>query len=173
LLGAIALPRYSVLELLLLRESSLTCIRLMANQVASIVEMWKADLRKSGHVRMADLLADPISHAHLFEGYESSLQAEKDNADLMLKMKEVDSDYYPAYKQTLETGIPYENSPDDGKGEVQENGLGTAEPGLDPRAELEEEDDEDEDYIPGEAEDVEDSPPGEEDDDEGLDEEDL
>uniref|UniRef100_A0A7S0BDV7 COPA/B TPR domain-containing protein n=1 Tax=Rhodosorus marinus TaxID=101924 RepID=A0A7S0BDV7_9RHOD len=146
-------------------EAALFARSYCPSEVARIVEMWKADLRKNGHVRMADLLADPISHAHLFEGYDASLQAEKDNAELMLKMKEVVSDYYPAYKQTLESGIPHQDSADDRKDEVQENGLGT-EPALDPRSELEGEDDEDEDYNPAEAEGADSSPPGQGDDDE-------
>jgi len=146
-------------------EAALFARSYCPSEVARIVEMWKADLRKNGHVRMADLLADPISHAHLFEGYDASLQAEKDNAELMLKMKEVVSDYYPAYKQTLESGIPHQDFAHDRKGEVQENGLGT-EPALDPRLELEGEDDEDEDYNPAEAEGADSSPPGQGDDDE-------
>lgn len=70
----------------------------LPSKITPIVELWRASLRKAGNVRIADSLADPTSHPHLFPEYEESLEGEKIAASLFAKRKNLPSTSFPDYQ---------------------------------------------------------------------------
>lgn len=71
------------------------------SQVPRIVELWRADLRKSGNVRTADILADPGTHVDLFDSFEPSLVAEKRGLEIASRLKTMPSTAYMQVKDLL------------------------------------------------------------------------
>lgn len=65
------------------------------------MELWRTDLRKSNNVRVADLLADPKEHPHLFGGFEASLLAAEKGVKNASKLKSQSSTLYLSEKTTL------------------------------------------------------------------------
>eukprot|EP00187_Rhodella_violacea_P017904 CAMPEP_0184723034 /NCGR_PEP_ID=MMETSP0314-20130426/23906_1 /TAXON_ID=38298 /ORGANISM="Rhodella maculata, Strain CCMP 736" /LENGTH=825 /DNA_ID=CAMNT_0027187745 /DNA_START=84 /DNA_END=2558 /DNA_ORIENTATION=+ len=61
-------------------EAAIFARSYLPSQVQRTVELWKADLRKSGNIRAADSLADPESHPAMFPDFAASLAAEKARA---------------------------------------------------------------------------------------------
>ena len=67
------------------------------------MDLWRVELRKSSkNVRVADALADPKSHPHLFEAFEDSLAAEE-QAEVLRKFYEQKSSLsYAEHKNDVE-----------------------------------------------------------------------
>lgn len=49
----------------------------LPSRVTPVVDKWRTGLRKTGSVRIADALADPTAHPHLFPGIEESVAGEQ------------------------------------------------------------------------------------------------
>jgi coatomer subunit beta' len=69
----------------------------LPSKISPIVELWRASLRKAGNVRIADALADPTSHPHLFPEYDESLEGEKAATALFEKRKNLPSTAFASY----------------------------------------------------------------------------
>eukprot|EP00172_Hildenbrandia_rubra_P000517 Plantae.Rhodophyta-Hildenbrandia_rubra.ctg12622.p1 GENE.Plantae.Rhodophyta-Hildenbrandia_rubra.ctg12622~~Plantae.Rhodophyta-Hildenbrandia_rubra.ctg12622.p1 ORF type:complete len:944 (-),score=142.09 Plantae.Rhodophyta-Hildenbrandia_rubra.ctg12622:380-3211(-) len=73
------------------------------SKVTGIVESWRGELRKSPKsVRVADSLADPEAHPHLFEGHEAALTAEKQAESLRKMYDNKPSTAYAEVKNDVE-----------------------------------------------------------------------
>ncbi|CAN8072036.1 unnamed protein product [Agarophyton chilense] len=68
-------------------EAAIFARTYIPSRMTPIVDMWRTELRKSGNVRIADALADPTAHPHMFPGIEDSFEGEK-AAKLMASKRE-------------------------------------------------------------------------------------
>lgn len=94
----------------------------LPSKVSAVVELWRASLRKAGNVRIADALADPVAHPHLFPNFEESLAAEKAAAVRFEKRKGLPSTTYAEYQDEDEGGADISDLMD----AVKLNGTGAA-----------------------------------------------
>lgn len=71
------------------------------SRVTPVVDMWRSQLRKAGSVRIADALADPTAHPHLFPGHEESLAGEKASIAMVTKRDGLPASSYPEYRHEV------------------------------------------------------------------------
>eukprot|EP00184_Porphyridium_aerugineum_P001108 CAMPEP_0184707886 /NCGR_PEP_ID=MMETSP0313-20130426/37495_1 /TAXON_ID=2792 /ORGANISM="Porphyridium aerugineum, Strain SAG 1380-2" /LENGTH=1038 /DNA_ID=CAMNT_0027169467 /DNA_START=154 /DNA_END=3270 /DNA_ORIENTATION=- len=57
-------------------EAALFARTYAPKEVKRIVELWKSDLRKANMVRIADSIADPETHSHMFPDFVASMEAQ-------------------------------------------------------------------------------------------------
>lgn len=79
-------------------EAAIFARTYLPSRVTSVVEMWRAGLRKSGSIRIADALADPTAHGHLFPGMEESISGEKAALALAAKREKMPSTAFPKHR---------------------------------------------------------------------------
>lgn len=77
----------------------------LPSRTAPIVDLWRKEVRKKGNIRVADALADPVSHPHLFPGLEQSIAGEKGMAEHSAKRRTQPASDYLEYK--YEVGLDY------------------------------------------------------------------
>jgi coatomer subunit beta' len=73
----------------------------MPSKVTPIVETWRSSLRKAGNVRIADALADPTSHPHMFPEIEESLVGEVAAGRLRDERKTLPSTDFVQYREEI------------------------------------------------------------------------
>ncbi len=98
-------------------EAAIFARTYLPSRAAPIVDLWRKDVRKKGNVRVADALADPESHPHLFPGLEQSIAAEKGMMEHAAKRRTQPASDYVQYKH--EIGLDYTEL----LGQVVANGL--------------------------------------------------
>lgn len=79
-------------------EAAIFARTYVPSRIKPVVDMWRNGLRKAGSVRIADALADPVSHPHLFAGIDESIAGEKAAATLAAKREGVPSAAFPEYR---------------------------------------------------------------------------
>lgn len=79
-------------------EAAIFARTYLPSRVTPVVEMWRAGLRKSGSIRIADALADPSSHPHLFPGMEDSIAGEKAAKELTERRQNLSSTAFPEHR---------------------------------------------------------------------------
>lgn len=79
-------------------EAAIFARTYLPSRVTPVVEMWRAGLRKSGSIRIADALADPSSHPHLFPGMEDSIAGENAAKELAERRENLPSTSFPDYR---------------------------------------------------------------------------
>lgn len=79
-------------------EAAIFARTYVPSRVTPVVEMWRAGLRKSGSIRIADALADPSSHPHLFPGMEDSIAGEKAAKTLAQRRVNLSSTSFPEHR---------------------------------------------------------------------------
>mmetsp|Transcript_1616 Transcript_1616/g.4851 ORF Transcript_1616/g.4851 Transcript_1616/m.4851 type:complete len:916 (+) Transcript_1616:266-3013(+) len=111
-------------------EAALFARSYCPSQVTRVVDSWRNDLRKSGNVRMADVLADPDNHPHLFEGFEYSTGVEEKAKNEIQRLKSESSRAYPKLKDHLVANFeslmkeePVENGKDESMYTKHTNGV--------------------------------------------------
>lgn len=70
----------------------------LPSRVSGVVDMWRGSLRKSGSIRVADALADPTAHPHLFPSHEESTTGEKAASALAAKRQNLPATSFPEYR---------------------------------------------------------------------------
>lgn len=78
----------------------------LPSKVTAVVELWRGMLRKAGNVRIADALADPSSHPHLFSGFEECLAGEQAAMKLGATRSKLPSTKYPDFKDEIGMDLP-------------------------------------------------------------------
>ena len=79
-------------------EAAIFARTYLPSRVSSVVDMWRSELRKAGSVRIADALADPSAHAHLFPGIEESFAGEKAATAMAAKREGLPSTAFPEHR---------------------------------------------------------------------------
>lgn len=79
-------------------EAAIFARTYLPSRVTPVVDMWRAGLRKSGSVRIADALADPASHPHLFPGMEESMAGEKAALAMAAKREGLSATSFPEHR---------------------------------------------------------------------------
>lgn len=82
-------------------EAAIFARTYMPSKAAPIVDLWRKEVRKAGNVRVADALADPEAHPHLFPGLEENIAAEKAMRELVAKRRNQSATDYPKHKEEL------------------------------------------------------------------------
>jgi coatomer subunit beta' len=71
------------------------------SKVAPVVELWRSSLRKVGNIRVADALADPVSHPHMFPEMDEILAGEAAAAQLRDARKNLPSTSFAQYRDEI------------------------------------------------------------------------
>lgn len=79
-------------------EAAIFARTYVPSRISSVVDMWRGGLRKSGSVRIADALADPIAHPHLFPGIEDSMAGEQAAITMAAKREGLPSSSFPEHR---------------------------------------------------------------------------
>lgn len=79
-------------------EAAIFARTYMPSRITPIVDMWRTELRKTGSVRIADALADPSAHPHLFPGIEDSIAGEKASFAMASKREGIPATSYPDHR---------------------------------------------------------------------------
>lgn len=79
-------------------EAAIFARTYLPSRVTPVVDMWRAGLRKSGSIRIADALADPDAHPHLFPGMEESIAGEKAAQELASRREKSPSTAFPDHR---------------------------------------------------------------------------
>lgn len=79
-------------------EAAIFARTYLPSRVSSVVDMWRTGLRKSGSIRIADALADPTAHPHLFPGMDESIAGEKAALAMARKREKMASTAFPVHR---------------------------------------------------------------------------
>lgn len=79
-------------------EAAIFARTYLPSRITPVVDMWRNNLRKNGSVRVADALADPTAHPHLFPGIEESIAGEKAVAAMAAKREGLPATSFPEYR---------------------------------------------------------------------------
>lgn len=79
-------------------EAAIFARTYVPSRITSVVDMWRNGLRKNGSVRIADALADPSAHSHLFPGIEESIAGEKAAHMMATKREGLPATSFPEYR---------------------------------------------------------------------------
>lgn len=82
-------------------EAAIFARTYMPSRVAPVVDLWRASMRKAGNVRVADALADPVAHGHLFPGFDQSLDHEKSAIKLQQERAAMASTSFAEYQDQV------------------------------------------------------------------------
>lgn len=80
-------------------EAAIFARTYLPSRAAPIVDLWRKEVRRKGNVRVADALADPEQHAHLFPGIEQSLAGEEAMLALAAKRRTQPASDYVKVKE--------------------------------------------------------------------------
>lgn len=79
-------------------EAAIFARTYLPSRVTPVVDMWRNGLRKAGSVRIADALADPTAHPHLFPGIDDSIAGEKAALALAEKRENLPATSFPEHR---------------------------------------------------------------------------
>lgn len=79
-------------------EAAIFARTYLPSKVSGVVDSWRTGLRKNGAIRIADALADPTAHPHLFPGMDESMEGEKAAKKLAERRKGLPSTAFPEHR---------------------------------------------------------------------------
>lgn len=79
-------------------EAAIFARTYLPSKVTPVVDMWRNGLRKNGSVRIADSLADPEAHPHLFPGIEESVAGEQAALAFAAKREGLPATSFPEHR---------------------------------------------------------------------------
>lgn len=79
-------------------EAAIFARTYLPSKVSGVVDSWRTGLRKNGAIRIADALADPTAHPHLFPSMDESIEGEQAAKKLAERRKGLPSTAFPEHR---------------------------------------------------------------------------